>query len=100
MAMMKVKEILDVDDDAGDLKNSGKTEQTREEAALPMDSRPTHISDFESQELSQSMLAAQADTNTTKKKQEDDDDDEKDGVVLLPKGPSSTELKVLAVGRE
>ena len=103
-ASLKVKEILDLDDDS-DIKTSGKTEDMMEQAP-PTESRPTHIIDFESQELSQSMMAgAGADTNTdmTTKKQDDDDDDDdekdKDGVTL-PKGPSSTELKLLAVTKE
>merc|ERR1712238_400164 len=66
-ASLKVKEILDLDDDS-DIKTSGKTEDTMEQAP-PTESRPTHIIDFEK---------------------------DKD-VVTLPKGPSSTELKLLAV---
>merc|ERR1712238_601551 len=103
-ASLKVKEILDLDDDS-DIKTSGKTEDTMEQAP-PTESRPTHIIDFESQELSESMMAgAGADTDmnmTTKKmttKKQDDDEKNKDGVTL-PKGPSSTELKLLAVTKE
>merc|ERR1712161_181447 len=78
-ASLKVKEILDLDDDS-DIKTSGKNKETMKQAP-PTESRPTHIIDFESQELSQSMMAG-ADTNTntdmTTKKQDDDEKD-KDG---------------------
>jgi len=52
-ASLKVKEILDVDDE--DMPNtSGKTK----DMAHAMESRPTTILDYPSQELSQSMMAA------------------------------------------
>jgi len=80
-APLKVKEILDVDDEDM-LKTNGKAKDMEQ----AMESRPTQILDYPSQELSQSTMEA----DTTKKV-----GDDKDGVVGLPKAPSSSELLVI-----